>query len=58
LAGGLDLIDVEEPSRHYAGEAGIYLVATTKAKANTNVRCSTKKSDPVYIVQAVHTNGN
>jgi hypothetical protein len=49
---------VEEPSRHHAGEAGIYLVATTKEKANTNVRCSTKKHGPVYIVQVAHTNGN
>jgi hypothetical protein len=49
---------VEEPSRHHAGEAGIYPVATTKAKANTNVRCSTKKDGPVYIVQTTHINGN
>jgi hypothetical protein len=33
---GLDLISVE-PSRHRAGEVGIYPVATTKAKVNTNV---------------------
>jgi hypothetical protein len=37
--GGLDLVGVEEPSRHRTDEAGICPVATTKAKANTNVPC-------------------
>jgi hypothetical protein len=58
LAEGLDLIGAKVPSRHRAGEAGIYPVATTKAKANTILRCPTKKPDPVYIVQVAHTNGN
>jgi hypothetical protein len=58
LAGGLDLVGAEEPSRHRAEEAGIYPVATTKTKGNTNVRCPTKKAGPVYIVQAAHTIGN
>jgi hypothetical protein len=50
MAGGLDLVGAEELSWHRAGEAGIYPVATTKAKANTNVQCPTKKFGLVYIV--------
>jgi hypothetical protein len=49
----LYLIGAKEPSWHHAGEAGIYPVATTKAKANTNIRCSTKKPGPVYKVHAM-----
>jgi hypothetical protein len=37
LAGGLDLIGVEESSWHHAGEVGIYLMVI-KVKPNTILR--------------------